>query len=69
MRASLPPFEHVRALVVGDLMLDRYWHGDTQRVSPEAPVPVVRVTRIEERAGGAGNVARNLAALGVSVEL
>ncbi len=69
MRASLPPFEHVRALVVGDLMLDRYWLGDTQRVSPEAPVPVVRVTRIEERAGGAGNVARNLAALGVSVEL
>lgn len=51
-------------LVVGDLMLDRYWHGDTQRVSPEAPVPVVRVGEIEDRLGGAANVARNIMSLG-----
>lgn len=51
-------------LVVGDLMLDRYWHGDTRRVSPEAPVPVVRVSGSEDRLGGAANVARNIAGLG-----
>lgn len=51
-------------LVVGDLMLDRYWQGETQRISPEAPVPVVRVTGDEDRLGGAGNVARNIRALG-----
>lgn len=45
-------------------MLDRYWHGDTSRISPEAPVPVVRVGEAEERAGGSGNVALNIAALG-----
>jgi D-beta-D-heptose 7-phosphate kinase/D-beta-D-heptose 1-phosphate adenosyltransferase len=50
--------------VVGDLMLDRYWHGPTSRISPEAPVPVVRVDEIEERPGGAGNVALNIATLG-----
>ncbi|MDX1497442.1 MAG: bifunctional D-glycero-beta-D-manno-heptose-7-phosphate kinase/D-glycero-beta-D-manno-heptose 1-phosphate adenylyltransferase HldE [Salinisphaeraceae bacterium] len=50
-------------LVVGDVMLDRYWHGDTGRISPEAPVPVVRINGIEERVGGAANVALNLAAL------
>lgn len=54
----------VRMLIVGDVMLDRYWHGDTSRISPEAPVPVVRVGLIEERPGGAANVALNLAALG-----
>jgi D-beta-D-heptose 7-phosphate kinase / D-beta-D-heptose 1-phosphate adenosyltransferase len=63
---QLPDFEKARVLVVGDLMLDRYWHGDTSRISPEAPVPVVRVGGIEERAGGAGNVALNIAALGAN---
>ena len=51
-------------LVVGDVMLDRYWFGDVERISPEAPVPVVLVRRIEERPGGAANVARNIDALG-----
>jgi rfaE bifunctional protein kinase chain/domain len=53
-----------RVLVVGDVMLDRYWFGEVDRISPEAPVPVVRVARTEERPGGAANVARNAAALG-----
>lgn len=51
-------------LVVGDVMLDRYWHGDVTRISPEAPVPVVKVTRVEDRLGGAANVAANVVALG-----
>ena len=59
----VPSFEHSRVLVVGDVMLDRYWHGNTGRISPEAPVPVVRIQDIEERVGGAANVALNLAAL------
>jgi D-beta-D-heptose 7-phosphate kinase/D-beta-D-heptose 1-phosphate adenosyltransferase len=63
---QIPEFETANILVVGDLMLDRYWHGDTSRISPEAPVPVVRVGEIEERAGGAGNVALNIAALGAN---
>ena len=50
-------------LVVGDAMLDRYWFGDASRISPEAPVPVVKVTRTEDRLGGAANVARNSASL------
>lgn len=53
-----------RVLVAGDVMLDRYWFGDVERISPEAPVPVVKVARTEERPGGAANVARNVAALG-----
>jgi rfaE bifunctional protein kinase chain/domain len=53
-----------RVLVVGDVMLDRYWFGDVNRISPEAPVPVARIERMEERAGGAANVARNIASLG-----
>ena len=53
-----------RVLVTGDAMLDRYWFGDAERISPEAPVPVVRVVRSEERLGGAANVARNIACLG-----
>lgn len=65
----LPDFTTARLLVAGDLMLDRYWSGDAQRVSPEAPVPVVRVTGEETRAGGAGNVALNAAALGAGVAL
>ncbi len=51
---QLPDFSNTRLLVAGDLMLDRYWHGGASRISPEAPVPVVRVTDIEERVGGAG---------------
>lgn len=58
-----------RILVVGDIMLDRYWFGEVERISPEAPVPVVRVARREDRLGGAANVARNIAALGSQVGL
>jgi len=58
-----------RLLVAGDVMLDRYWFGDAERISPEAPVPVVRVARTEERLGGAANVARNIAALGAQAGL
>lgn len=61
-----PDFAGVRVLVVGDLMLDRYWHGATRRISPEAPVPVVHVDDTEDRPGGAGNVALNVVALGAS---
>jgi len=63
------PIQNSRVLVVGDVMLDRYWFGEVSRISPEAPVPVVRVEKREERLGGAANVARNAAALGVSVGL
>ena len=65
----LPDLSAVRLLIVGDVMLDRYWFGDVSRISPEAPVPVVRVERCEERPGGAANVARNAAALGARVSL
>jgi rfaE bifunctional protein kinase chain/domain len=58
-----------RILVVGDVMLDRYWFGDVSRISPEAPVPVVRIERREERLGGAANVARNAVALGADTGL
>jgi rfaE bifunctional protein kinase chain/domain len=58
-----------RVLIVGDVMLDRYWFGDVSRISPEAPVPVVKIERSEERPGGAANVARNAAALGAAVTL
>ncbi|WP_136418357.1 D-glycero-beta-D-manno-heptose-7-phosphate kinase [Herbaspirillum sp. ST 5-3] len=58
-----------RLLVVGDVMLDRYWFGEVSRISPEAPVPVVRVERREERLGGAANVARNAVALGAQTAL
>lgn len=64
MNIPIPSFAKARVLVVGDLMLDRYWHGPTSRISPEAPVPVVRVDLIEERPGGACNVALNIATLG-----
>ncbi len=62
-------FPRANVLVLGDVMLDRYWFGSTNRISPEAPVPVVRVQENEERAGGAANVAMNIAALNVPVEL
>jgi rfaE bifunctional protein kinase chain/domain len=75
--ASTPAVAHTaretlaraRVLVVGDVMLDRYWFGDVNRISPEAPVPVVHVQRQEDRLGGAANVARNAAALGVQASL
>jgi len=66
------PFKAVagaRVLVVGDLMLDRYWFGEVDRISPEAPVPVVKVVRREDRLGGAANVARNIVALGGQASL
>ncbi|MEO7762481.1 MAG: D-glycero-beta-D-manno-heptose-7-phosphate kinase [Casimicrobiaceae bacterium] len=56
-------------LVAGDVMLDRYWFGAVERISPEAPVPIVHVSRTEERPGGAANVARNAASLGATVTL
>ncbi|HEX3062388.1 MAG TPA: D-glycero-beta-D-manno-heptose-7-phosphate kinase [Usitatibacter sp.] len=65
----LPDFSRARVLVVGDVMLDRYWFGDVSRISPEAPVPVVHVKRTEERPGGAANVARNVSALAGSATL
>mgnify|MGYP001375937806 CR=1 FL=1 len=65
----LPDTSTARILVVGDVMLDRYWFGEVSRISPEAPVPVVKVERTEERPGGAANVARNCAALGARVSL
>ena len=58
-----------KILVVGDVMLDRYWHGDTGRISPEAPVPVVKVSELEDKAGGAANVAKNIAHLDGQVSL
>ncbi|GIU47693.1 bifunctional D-glycero-beta-D-manno-heptose-7-phosphate kinase/D-glycero-beta-D-manno-heptose 1-phosphate adenylyltransferase HldE [Shewanella algidipiscicola] len=69
MKISLPAFEKAKVLVVGDVMLDRYWTGPTGRISPEAPVPVVRVNQVEDRPGGAANVALNIAALGGNVRL
>ena len=58
-----------KILVVGDIMLDRYWHGDTGRISPEAPVPVVKIGKFEDKAGGAANVAKNIVHLGAQVSL
>jgi len=65
----IPDTSATRILIVGDVMLDRYWFGEVSRISPEAPVPVVKVERSEERPGGAANVARNCAALGARVAL
>jgi rfaE bifunctional protein kinase chain/domain len=70
MNILIPPaLSATRILVVGDVMLDRYWFGEVSRISPEAPVPVVRIERREERLGGAANVARNAAALGTRTGL
>ena len=69
LKVSKSRFSKARVLVVGDVMLDRYWFGHVDRISPEAPVPVVRVDRSEERPGGAANVARNVAALGAKATL
>jgi D-beta-D-heptose 7-phosphate kinase/D-beta-D-heptose 1-phosphate adenosyltransferase len=69
MKLDIPRFDTARILVVGDVMLDRYWHGDTTRISPEAPVPVVKINNIEDSPGGAANVALNIAALGAACKL
>jgi len=69
IRLALPDTAAARVLVVGDVMLDRYWFGEVSRISPEAPVPVVKVERSEDRLGGAANVARNVVALGARVAL
>jgi rfaE bifunctional protein kinase chain/domain len=69
MKISKEQLAQSRVLVVGDVMLDRYWYGAVDRISPEAPVPVVRITREEERCGGAANVAFNAASLGAQASL
>ena len=69
MKLTMPRYDQAQLLVIGDVMLDRYWHGTTSRISPEAPVPVVKVEHCEDRPGGAGNVALNIAALGAGVSL
>ncbi len=69
MNVRFPAFEKAQVLVVGDVMLDRYWHGATSRISPEAPVPVVQVKHNEERPGGAANVALNITSLGAQATL
>lgn len=69
MNISLSLLQAARVLVVGDAMLDRYWFGSVDRISPEAPVPIVRVTREEERLGGAANVALNVKTLGAQCTL
>jgi D-beta-D-heptose 7-phosphate kinase/D-beta-D-heptose 1-phosphate adenosyltransferase len=61
---TLPHFGSASILVIGDVMLDRYWFGDTSRISPEAPVPIVKIDGMDNRPGGAGNVALNITALG-----
>lgn len=66
---QLPDFAASHILVVGDVMLDRYWFGDTARISPEAPIPVVKVNSTDHRPGGAANVALNIAALGGNATL
>ena len=65
----LKNLSQAKVLVVGDVMVDRYWYGDTGRISPEAPVPVVKVNKLEDKAGGAANVAKNIAHLDGQVSL
>ncbi|GGA81719.1 bifunctional protein HldE [Neiella marina] len=69
MKLTLPDYSTAKVAVAGDLMLDRYWQGPTGRISPEAPVPVVKVEQFDDRPGGAANVALNLAALKVNTRL
>ena len=69
MNISKEQMATAKVLVVGDVMLDRYWYGAVDRISPEAPVPVVRITREEERNGGAANVAYNVVTLGAQASL
>ena len=69
MKPQLNLLEEAKILVVGDIILDRYWMGESKRISPEAPVPVVHGKKVLNRLGGAGNVAANVASLGCSVSL
>lgn len=69
MKPILPDYAQSGVLIIGDVMLDRYWYGPTGRISPEAPVPVVKIENNEERPGGAANVAMNIAALGGNAKL
>src|ERR1700729_3747783 len=69
MRLIERDFRSIRALVIGDVMLDKYVWGDVERISPEAPVPIVRISHRHEQPGGAANVAMNLAGLGAEVTL
>src|SRR5690606_2243287 len=69
MKLEYPRFDSARLLVVGDLMLDRYWYGGTSRISPKSPVPVVKVNSTEDRIGVAGNVALNIASLGAAAAI
>jgi D-beta-D-heptose 7-phosphate kinase/D-beta-D-heptose 1-phosphate adenosyltransferase len=69
MKPRIPHFESARVLIAGDVMLDRYWYGPCSRISPEAPVPVIKVEEVEERPGGAANVAVNIATLGGQVRV
>lgn len=69
MNITKEKMSKARVLVVGDAMIDRYWYGSVDRISPEAPVPVVRITREEERIGGAANVASNVVSLGGQASL
>lgn len=69
MKINIPDFSQAKVLVVGDVMLDQYWYGNTRRISPEAPVPIVHVRDDEMRAGGASNVALNIIALGAQAKL
>ena len=67
MKYLFVPNHEASVLVVGDVILDRYVYGNTTRISPEAPVPIVHVSETEERPGGAGNVALNIRHLGINV--
>lgn len=69
MKMMLSKLKKAHVLVIGDVMLDQYWHGDTKRISPEAPVPVVQIQKEEVRAGGAANVAVNIAEFGAQIDL
>lgn len=69
MTIHIPHYEKSRVLVVGDIMLDRYWSGSTSRISPEAPVPVVHINEMQDRPGAAANVALNIKALGADTSL
>ncbi|MFB0981342.1 MAG: bifunctional D-glycero-beta-D-manno-heptose-7-phosphate kinase/D-glycero-beta-D-manno-heptose 1-phosphate adenylyltransferase HldE [Alteromonadaceae bacterium] len=69
MKVEIPTFAQASVLVVGDIMLDQYWYGPTQRISPEAPVPIVKINQEENRPGGAANVALNIASIGGRVTL
>lgn len=69
MTIAIPNFKNAHILVIGDIMLDRYWSGSTSRISPEAPVPVVKIGDIEDRLGGAANVAKNIAVLGCKTSI